>query len=166
MEKFRRPKGEVMKKMTICLWFDSQAEEAAKFYTSVFKNSKIGEIMHYPKATEAVSGKPAGSVMTVEFELDGNKFIGLNGGPLFKFNEAVSLMIMCQDQAEIDYYWEKLTEGGQELPCGWLKDKFGVVWQVAPEGVDKLLNGSEKAMAVFLKMKKIVIADLEKAAKG
>jgi predicted 3-demethylubiquinone-9 3-methyltransferase (glyoxalase superfamily) len=153
-----------MKKMTICLWFDSQAEEAANFYTSIFKNSKIGEVMRYPKATEAVSGKPAGSVMTVAFELDGNKFIGLNGGPLFKFNEAVSLMIMCQDQAEVDYYWEKLTEGGQEMPCGWLKDKFGVTWQVAPEGVDKLLNGSEKAMQVFLKMKKIVIADLEKAA--
>jgi len=154
-----------MKQFITCLWFDTQAEEAAKFYTSVFKNSKIGDTMLYPKAAEAVSGKPAGSVMTVEFELDGNKFIGLNGGPLFKFSQAMSLMIMCQGQAEVDYFWEKLTAGGQEQPCGWLIDKFGVSWQVTPEGVDKLLNGSEKAMEAFLKMKKIDISQLEAAAK-
>ncbi|OGL37895.1 hypothetical protein A3B63_00345 [Candidatus Saccharibacteria bacterium RIFCSPLOWO2_01_FULL_49_22] len=154
-------------KITPCLWFDSEAEEAAKFYTSVFKNSSIGEIMRYPKAAEAVSGKPAGSVMTVAFALDGNQFMGLNGGPLFKFNEAVSLMIMCQDQAEVDYFWEKLTSGGgQESVCGWCKDKFGLSWQVIPEGLDELLQGSERAMEVFLKMKKIDIAQLEVAAKS
>jgi len=152
-------------KITPCLWFDTQAEEAANFYVSVFKNSKVGEIMRYPKAAEAVSGKPAGSVMTVSFELDGNQFLGLNGGPIFKFNEAVSLMIMCQDQAEVDYFWEKLTEGGQEQPCGWLKDKFGVSWQIIPEELDELLKKSDKVMPLFLQMKKIVIADLEAAAK-
>ena len=151
-------------KITPCLWFDTQAEEAANFYVSVFKNSKVGEIMRYPKAAEAVSGKPAGSVMTVSFELDGNQFLGLNGGPIFKFNEAVSLMIMCQDQAEVDYFWEKLTEGGQEQPCGWLKDKFGVSWRVIPEELDELLKKSDKVVPLFLQMKKIDIEALAKAA--
>jgi len=150
--------------MTICLWFDSEAEEAANFYVAVFKNSKVGEIMRYPKAAEAVSGKPAGTVMTVSFELDGNQFLGLNGGPIFKFSQAMSLMIMCQDQAEVDYFWEKLTEGGQEQPCGWLKDKFGVSWQVIPEELDELLKKSDKVMPVFLEMKKIDLVALEKAA--
>ena len=151
-------------KITPCLWFDTQAEEAANFYVSVFKNSKVGEIMRYPKAAEAVSGKPAGTVMTVSFELDGNQFLGLNGGPIFKFSQAMSLMIMCQDQAEVDYFWEKLTEGGQEQPCGWLKDKFGVSWQVIPEELDELLKKSDKVMPVFLEMKKIDLVALEKAA--
>ena len=150
--------------MTICLWFDSEAEEAANFYVAVFKNSKVGEIMRYPKAAEAVSGKPAGTVMTVSFELDGNQFLGLNGGPIFKFSQAMSLMIMCQDQAEVDYFWEKLTEGGQEQPCGWLKDKFGVSWQVIPEELDELLKKSDRVMPVFLEMKKIDLVALEKAA--
>ncbi len=152
-------------KIINCLWFDSQAEEAANFYTSIFKNSKIGEIMRYPKAAEAVSGKPAGSVMTVAFELDGVKLLALNGGPLFKFSQAISMMIMCKDQAEVDHFWEKLTEGGKEQPCGWLIDKFGVSWQVAPEGIDELLMKSEKVMHLFLKMRKIEIAPLEAAAK-
>lgn len=141
-------------KITPCLWFDDQAEEAAKFYVSVFKNSKLGKTARYPKSTEKVSGKPAGSVMTVEFELEGQKFIGLNGGPIFKFSEAISFMISCKDQAEVDYFWQKLSEGGQESVCGWLKDKSvrRLSWQVVPEALDGLLSGpdsekSERAMA-------------------
>src|SRR5438874_1523977 len=114
-----------MQKIVPNLWFDDQAEEAAKFYTKVFKNGKVGQISRYRKSSEEISGKPAGSVMTVEFEIEGQRFIGINGGPQFKFSEAVSFLIECETQEEIDYYWEKLTAGGEEGPCGWLKDKFG-----------------------------------------
>lgn len=158
-----------MQKIVPNLWFDNEAEEAAGFYVSVFKNSKMGAITRYPKSAEEVSGKPAGSVMTVEFELDGQQFIGINGGPDFKFSEAISFMISCKDQEEIDYYWEKLTaNGGEEGPCGWLKDKFGLSWQVVPMGMDEYLSHknpevAEKTMAAFLKMKKIDIETLKKA---
>lgn len=149
------------------LWFDSQAEEAARFYVSVFKNAKMGEVVKYPKAAEEVSGKPAGSVMTASFEIEGQQFVGLNGGPQFKFSEAVSFMISCKDQEEIDYYWNKLSEGGEEGPCGWLKDKFGLSWQVVPEGMDDFFKKGpevvERVMARFLKMKKIVIDELKAA---
>src|SRR5258706_14751157 len=117
-------------KIMLCLWFDTQAEEAAKFYVSVFENSKMGKISHYGKEGFEVHGRPAGSVMTAEFEIDGQKFVALNGGPHFKFNEAVSFQILCKTQAEVDHFWEKLAQGGNEGPCGWLKDKFGLSWQV------------------------------------
>lgn len=155
-------------KITPHLWFDDQAEEAANFYTSVFKNSKIKSIARYPKAVEEVAGKPAGSVMTVAFEIEGQEFMALNGGPLFRFNESVSFVVNCKDQAEIDYYWKKLTaDGGQESMCGWLKDKFGLSWQIVPTGLDKMAKDPakfEKGMAAILKMKKIIIEDLEEAA--
>jgi len=158
-------------KITPNLWFDSQAEDAAKFYVSVFKNSKISQIMPYPKAAEEVSGKKAGSVMTVAFQIEGQDFVALNGGPQFKLSEAVSFVISCDGQEEVDYYWDKLTVGGDEKSqvCGWLKDKFGVSWQVVPNRLAELLADPdpekvERVMKVFLEMKKIVIADLEKAA--
>ncbi len=158
-----------MQKITPFLWFDTQAEEAAKFYTSVFKNSKIITDVDYGEAAGEMSDKPAGSVMTVNFELDGMEFVALNGGPQFKFTEAISFVIDCQDQAEVDYFWEKLSEGGEEGPCGWLKDKFGVSWQVVPKQLNELLGDpdkakSERVMACMLKMKKLVVADLEAAA--
>jgi predicted 3-demethylubiquinone-9 3-methyltransferase (glyoxalase superfamily) len=116
-----------MQKITPFLWFDDQAEEAAKFYTSIFKNSKVGKITRYGESAETAAGRPAGSVMTVEFELEGQKFTALNGGPVFKFNESISFVVNCETQEEVDYFWEKLTaDGGQEIECGWLKDKFGV----------------------------------------
>src|ERR1051325_6158205 len=126
-------------KVTPCLWFDTQAEEAAKFYCSIFKNSKITEISRYPEAGQHAHGKPAGTVMVAAFELDGQPFTALNGGPQFKFDEAVSFQVACESQAEIDHYWSKLTEGGQEGPCGWLKDKFGLSWQGFPAAVLKML---------------------------
>ncbi|MDP1884308.1 MAG: VOC family protein [Candidatus Moranbacteria bacterium] len=161
-------------KITPCLWFESQAEEAANFYVSVFsargRNSKVGKVTRYPKAAEEVSGKPAGSVMTVEFELDGQKFIAINGGPDFKFSEAVSFVVDCESQEEIDYFWEKLSAGGDPKAqiCGWLKDKFGLSWQVVPAVLGELLQDpdpekAEKAMQAMLKMGKIVIEDLKKA---
>ena len=164
-----------MQKITPHLWFDSQAEEAANLYVKVFngapgsqKTSKVRTIAKYPKAAEAVTGKPAGSVMTVSFELDGQDFMALNGGPMFKFNESTSFIINCRDQAEIDYFWDKLIAGGgQESQCGWLKDKFGFSWQVVPEGFEEMVKDParfEKAMAAILPMKKIIIADLEAAA--
>ena len=161
-----------MQKITPCLWFDSEAEEAANLYVSIFNNSKITSTARYTKSSEEVSGKPAGSVVTVEFELDGNPFMALNGGPLFKFSEAVSFTIPCKDQEEVDYFWEKLiADGGQESVCGWLKDKFGLSWQVVPEILPQLLssddqNVRERVMARMMQMKKIVVADLEDAAKG
>jgi predicted 3-demethylubiquinone-9 3-methyltransferase (glyoxalase superfamily) len=156
------------------LWFDTQAEEAARFYTSAFKDSKLGNIVPYPEAGQEVTGKPPGSVMTVEFELNGQPFIALNGGPDFKFNEAISFEIDCADQAEIDYYWEKLSEGGdpEAQQCGWLKDKFGVSWQVSPRAVmDEMINHpdkarSERAFAAMLQMKKLDIAALRRAFEG
>ncbi len=140
-----------------CLWFDDQAEEAAEFYTSIFKNSKIGKIARYGEAGREVHGKPPGSVMTVMFELDGQPFTALNGGPVFKFNEAISFMITCRDQKEVDYYWEKLTQGGdpKAQQCGWLKDKYGVSWQVVPAILMDLVGDpssqkSQKAMAAMM----------------
>lgn len=157
-----------MPKITPFLWFDTQAEEAAKFYVSVFGNSKIVETTHYGEG----SSKPAGTVLTVEFELDGTRFLALNGGPHFQFSEAVSFSIDCKSQDEIDYYWNKLTaDGGGPLKGGWLKDRFGVSWQVVPEMMPRLLQDPDRAkasraMKAMLKMKKIVIADIETAANG
>jgi predicted 3-demethylubiquinone-9 3-methyltransferase (glyoxalase superfamily) len=159
--------------ITPCLWFDNQAEEAAKFYTGIFKNSKISKVSRYGKAGQDVHGRPPGSVMTVAFELEGQPFVALNGGPVFHFNEAVSFQIMCRDQKEIDYYWEKLTEGGDPSAqqCGWLKDKFGASWQVVPNALIEMLGGptsekSERAMSAMMEMKKFNIAELERAYNG
>jgi predicted 3-demethylubiquinone-9 3-methyltransferase (glyoxalase superfamily) len=153
-----------------CLWFDNQAEEAAAFYVSIFKNSKVHSVARYGKAGFEVHKKPAGSVMTVEFELDGQPFTALNGGPHFKFSEAVSLQVFCETQIEVDYYWEKLSKGGdpKAQQCGWLKDKYGLSWQIVPRVLPELLldNESEKAqraMEAMLHMKKIDIGDLERA---
>ncbi len=158
-------------KITPCLWFDDQAEDAAKFYCSVFKNSKITTISRFPDAGQEIHHKPAGSVMVVAFELDGMPFTALNGGPDFKFDEAVSFQIMCETQADIDYYWGKLTEGGQEGPCGWLKDKFGLSWQVVPSAIPKMMTDpdaqkSARVMNAFLKMKKLDLAAIERAYAG
>jgi predicted 3-demethylubiquinone-9 3-methyltransferase (glyoxalase superfamily) len=149
------------------LWFDTQAEEAARFYVSVFANSRIVSLTHY---LEGGPG-PAGTVMTVEFELDGQRFIGINGGPQFTFDEAVSFEIICQTQEEIDYFWERLTDGGQESQCGWLKDKYGLSWQVVPIGWEQLLNDADpkrtqRAMQAMLGMVKLDIAALRDAADG
>jgi predicted 3-demethylubiquinone-9 3-methyltransferase (glyoxalase superfamily) len=155
-------------KLQPCLWFDTQAEAAAKHYVSIFKNSKIGRKGRYTKEGKEIHGKEAGSVMTVEFELEGQKFLALNGGPQFKFDEAISFQVMCESQAEVDYFWSKLSEGGSEGPCGWLKDKFGLSWQVVPTVVPELLadEKSEKAqrvMRALLQMKKLDIAALKAA---
>lgn len=158
-----------MQKITPFLWFDNQAEEAVNYYTSIFKNSKIGSMARYDEAAAAASGRPKGSVMTASFELDGQEFIALNGGPVFKFTEAVSFVVNCDTQEEIDYFWNKLTaDGGQESMCGWLKDKFGLSWQIVPSSLSKLIGGadnekSKRAMGALMKMKKLVIADLENA---
>ena len=155
------------------LWFDTEAEEAARFYTGIFENSRLGTITHYPSVGQEITGKPPGSVLTVEFELNGQSFIALNGGPQFRFNEALSLEIPCEDQAEVDYYWEKLSEGGDPAAqqCGWLKDKFGVSWQVVPRGMEEMLSDSdtvkaERAFAEMLQMKKLDIAELRRAFEG
>jgi predicted 3-demethylubiquinone-9 3-methyltransferase (glyoxalase superfamily) len=155
-------------KITPCLWFDSQAEAAAKFYASVFANSKIGKIARYGKEGFEVHGQKAGTVMTVEFEIAGQKFVALNGGPHFKFNEAVSFQIHCETQEEIDYFWSKLAEEGEEGPCGWLKDRFGLSWQVIPRALPQMLmdENSDKAQRVMrsmLQMRKIDLAALERA---
>jgi predicted 3-demethylubiquinone-9 3-methyltransferase (glyoxalase superfamily) len=160
-----------MQKITPFLWFDHQAEEAVNFYTSIFKNSKIGKIARYDEAGEKVAGRPAGSVMTVEFELEGQDFIALNGGPQFGFTEAISFVVNCETQAELDYYWEKLTAGGQEVQCGWLKDKFGLSWQVVPTVLGELLSSkdaaeSQRVMEAMLKMVKLDIKKLQAAAAG
>jgi predicted 3-demethylubiquinone-9 3-methyltransferase (glyoxalase superfamily) len=149
------------------LWFDTEAEEAAEFYASVFPNSRIVNVTHYTEA----GPRPAGTVMTVEFELDGQRFVGINGGPEFKFDEAVSFEIACQDQDEIDYYWEKLTDGGAESQCGWLEDRFGLSWQVVPTGIEELFadpdkGRAERAMKAMLGMRKIDLAALRTAADG
>jgi predicted 3-demethylubiquinone-9 3-methyltransferase (glyoxalase superfamily) len=156
-------------KITPCLWFNTQAEEAAKLYTSLFKNSKITEIQRYDKASAEVSGQPEGSVLTVAMELNGQPLLALNGGTAFSFSEAVSLIIECEDQAEVDHFWNGLLAGGgTESVCGWLKDKFGMSWQITPTILPKLLADPDpvkasKAMKAMLGMKKIIIADLEKA---
>jgi len=156
-----------------CLWFDSQAEDAARFYISVFKKGKIVTINRYPAVGQEIHGRKPGSVMTVDFVINGVPFTALNGGPLFKFNEAVSLQVLCKTQKEIDYYWEKLGEGGDPnaRQCGWLKDKFGLSWQVAPVGMAKMLKNpssknTERAFAAMMQMKKLDIAALEAAFKG
>ncbi len=160
-----------MQKITPNLWFDNQAEEAAGFYTSVFKNSEIGTISRYGKEGYDVHHMPEGTALTVAFELEGQPFLGLNGGPVFRFTEAVSFVVQCSDQQEVDYYWEKLTSGGDEKAqqCGWLKDKFGLSWQIVPTALGKLLSDPDRAkagrvMAAMLQMKKIDIAALETAA--
>jgi predicted 3-demethylubiquinone-9 3-methyltransferase (glyoxalase superfamily) len=160
-------------KITPCLWFDNQAEEAARFYTSIFKNSRIGKITRYGKEGFEIHGKPEGSVMTVEFEINGQPFTALNGGPIFKFNEAVSFQVICETQAEIDYYWEKLTPGGDEKAqqCGWLKDKYGLSWQVFPKVMTELVGDpysekSQRAMKAMLQMKKIDLEQLKRAYNG
>ena len=157
-----------MQKITPFLWFNDQAEEAVKFYTSVFKNSKIGSMARYDEAAAAAAGRPKGSVMTASFQLDGQEFIALNGGPIFQFTEAISFVVNCDTQKEIDYYWEKLSEGGQESQCGWLKDKFGLSWQIIPSSLSRLISGpdkekSKRAMGALMKMSKLVIAELENA---
>ena len=156
--------------ITPCLWFDSEAEEAAKYYTGIFKNSRIGKISRYGEAGREVTRKEPGSVMMVTFELEGQPFAALNGGPQFKFTEAVSFMIPCKDQKEIDYYWDKLSQDGDPNAqmCGWLKDKYGLSWQVVPAMVDEMLGDpnserSQRAMEAMLHMKKIDIPTLERA---
>lgn len=160
-------------KITPCLWFDGQAEEAAKFYTSIFPNSKITSTQRFPNAGSEITGRQPGTVMTVQFSLDGQTFTALNGGPKFKFNEAVSLQVHCADQTEVDYFWEKLGDGGdpQKRQCGWLADKFGVSWQVVPKGMDKIMNSKEpeKAASAFramLDMKKLDAGALKQAFDG
>jgi predicted 3-demethylubiquinone-9 3-methyltransferase (glyoxalase superfamily) len=158
-------------KIMPCLWFDTEGEAAAKHYVSIFKNSKIGRIGRYSDVGKEFHGKSAGAVMTVEFELEGQKFLALNGGPQFKFDEAISFQVFCDTQAEVDYFWSKLSEGGSEGPCGWLKDKFGLSWQIVPSMVPDMLQdeSSEKAkrvLSAIFQMKKIDIAALEKAYAG
>jgi predicted 3-demethylubiquinone-9 3-methyltransferase (glyoxalase superfamily) len=157
-----------MEKITPFLWFDDKAEEAAKFYTSIFKNSKIGNIARYGDAGAQVSGRAKGTVMTMEFELDGQKFVALNGGPQFKFTEAISFVVNCQTQEEVDEYWKKLSAGGQEVQCGWLKDKYGLSWQIVPTVLGEMLSDSdpkkaERVMKTMLQMKKIDIKGLQQA---
>jgi predicted 3-demethylubiquinone-9 3-methyltransferase (glyoxalase superfamily) len=158
-------KDRAMPKITPWLWFDTEGEEAAQFYTSVFPNSKIGEITRYGEA----GPRPEGMVMTVSFELDGQEFVALNGGPNFTFNEAISFLVSCKDQDEVDTYWNTLSEGGEEGPCGWLKDKFGVSWQIVPDRLEELLRDpdrgkSQRVMQAMLSMRKIEIDGLERAA--
>ena len=161
-----------MPKIAPCLWFDNQAEEAARFYTGIFKNSKILEIARYNDAGQDVHGGRPGTVMTVSFELDGTTFAALNGGPHFKFTEAVSFQIDCKDQQEVDYYWEKLLEGGgKPVQCGWLKDRFGLSWQVVPVALKEMLTDADRGkasrvMEAMLKMVKLDIATLRKAYQG
>jgi predicted 3-demethylubiquinone-9 3-methyltransferase (glyoxalase superfamily) len=160
-----------MQKITPFLWFDDQAEEAVKFYTSIFKNSKVGKILRYGEEAAKVSqsGRPAGSVLTIEFEIEGQKFTALNGGPVFKFNESISFVVNCDTQKEVDYFWKKLTaDGGQESQCGWLKDKFGLSWQVVPRALidmlqDKDPKKSERVMKAMLQMQKLDIKTLKDA---
>jgi predicted 3-demethylubiquinone-9 3-methyltransferase (glyoxalase superfamily) len=159
-----------MKKITPCLWFDSQAEEAARFYTAIFRNSRIGAISRYGNEGHEIHGRTAGSVMVVEFELDGQPFSALNGGPVFKFNEAVSFQVFCETQEDVDYYWERLSEGGDEKArqCGWLKDRYGVSWQVIPSVLPSMLLDKDTArsgrvMKAMLQMVKLDIARLKQA---
>ncbi|HEX2015865.1 MAG TPA: VOC family protein [Solirubrobacteraceae bacterium] len=154
-------------KITPSLWFDTEAEEAAAFYTSVFEDSRIVNVARYTEA----GPRPAGTVMTVEFELNGQRFVGINGGPQFTFDEAVSFQISCRDQEEVDYYWERLTEGGQESQCGWLTDRYGLSWQVVPTGMAEIFGDPDperarRAMEAMLKMRKLDIAELRRAAEG
>lgn len=161
----------IKQKIAPCLWFDGEAEQAATFYTSVFKNSRITQVSRYGKAGQDVHGREPGSVMVVAFEIEGQTFTALNGGPLFKFNEAISFQVMCDSQAEIDYFWDKLCEGGQESQCGWLKDKFGVSWQVVPALLPQLLNEAdadarERVIGAVMKQKKFDLEILQRAYAG
>lgn len=162
-----------IQRITPYFWIDDQAEEAVEFYTAIFRNSKIVNTARYGEAGYEFHGKPAGTVMIVAFELDGQAFTALNGGPMFKFNEAISFQVSCETQAEVDYYWEKLSAGGDEKAqqCGWLKDKYGVSWQVVPRVLPEMINDpdsakSGRAMAAMLQMKKIDIAELKRAYAG
>ncbi len=161
-----------MQKITPSLWFDTQAEEAAQLYVSLFKNSKITDITRYDEASAKVSGQPAGSVLTIAFELDGQKFVALNGGPIFKFTEAVSFIVDCETQEEIDMFWDKLIAGGgAPSQCGWLKDKFGLSWQIVPTALNRMIGDKDPAkakrtMEAMLKMTKLDIAGLQKAYEG
>jgi predicted 3-demethylubiquinone-9 3-methyltransferase (glyoxalase superfamily) len=163
---------ENMQRITPFLWFDDQAEEAVKFYTSIFKNSKVGRVLRYDENAAKAAGRPLGSVLTIEFEIAGHKFTALNGGPEFKFNESISFVVHCDTQNEVDYFWDKLTaDGGRESACGWLRDKFGVSWQVTPTVLIDMLHdkNSEKAgrvMKAMLQMQKIDIGKLKDAYAG
>jgi predicted 3-demethylubiquinone-9 3-methyltransferase (glyoxalase superfamily) len=157
-----------MQKITPYLWFEDNAEEAAKFYTSIFKNSRVINITHYGESAAEVSGRPKGTVMTVTFELEGQRFMALNGGPIFKFSPAISFLVSCETQQEVDDLWEKLSEGGQVEQCGWLKDKVGVSWQIVPNILDEMIKDkdakkSERVIKAMLQMKKIDIRGLRKA---
>ena len=157
----------MQQRITPNLWFDTEAEEAAEFYTSVFKHSRVLNVTHFPQGAP----REAGMVMTVEFELDGQRFVGINGGPEFKFDEAVSFQVDCETQEEVDYYWERLTDGGEEGPCGWLKDRYGLSWQVTPTGMDELFADPDKerarrAMEAMLQMRRLDIEALRRAADG
>jgi predicted 3-demethylubiquinone-9 3-methyltransferase (glyoxalase superfamily) len=156
-----------------CLWFADQAEQAAEYYVGIFPNSRIVTTTRYSEAGQEIHGRKPGSVMTVEFELDGHRFTGLNGGPAFRFNEAVSFQVMCDTQEDVDFFWERLTAGGDEAAqqCGWLKDRYGVSWQVVPEGVEEMLERpeseeSKRAMSAMMEMKKLDIAELRRAYAG
>jgi predicted 3-demethylubiquinone-9 3-methyltransferase (glyoxalase superfamily) len=158
-------------KITPFLWFDTQAEDAVNFYVSIFRNSKIRSIARYDEEAAKASGRPKGSVMTVAFELNGQEFVALNGGPLFKFTEAISFVVNCETQEEVDHFWEKLSAGGQEVQCGWLKDRFGVSWQVVPTVLVEMLQDKDplkarRVMGAMLKMKKIDVEALKRAYEG
>jgi predicted 3-demethylubiquinone-9 3-methyltransferase (glyoxalase superfamily) len=155
-------------KIMPCLWFDTQAEEAAKHYVSIFKNSKLGPVSRYGKEGKEVHGKDAGTVLTAEFEVEGQKFVALNGGPHFKFTEAISLQIFCENQTEVDYFWDKLAQGGSQGHCGWLKDKYGLSWQVIPRALPEMLKDqnaekSQRVMKAMLQMHKLDIDALKRA---
>jgi predicted 3-demethylubiquinone-9 3-methyltransferase (glyoxalase superfamily) len=157
-----------MQKITPCLWFDNQAEEAAKFYTSTFKDGRIMKTTLYTKSGAAVSGMPEGSVLTVDFQIDGHEFVALNGGPAFKLTPAISFMVSCKDQVEIDHFWNAFGDGGEEMPCGWVQDRFGVSWQVVPAILEKLTSDddpvrSERVLQALYQMKKIEIDKLQMA---
>jgi predicted 3-demethylubiquinone-9 3-methyltransferase (glyoxalase superfamily) len=163
----------IIQRIAPCLWFDNQAEEAARFYVSVFKNSRIVSTSRYTEAGKEIHKRAPGSVMTVEFELDGQRFTALNGGPIFKFNEAVSLQVYCNNQEDLDYYWDKLTQGGDPnaQQCGWLKDRYGLSWQVVPTEIMELLKdhqspAAQRTMEALLRMKKIDVGELKRAAAG
>jgi predicted 3-demethylubiquinone-9 3-methyltransferase (glyoxalase superfamily) len=161
----------IVQRITPCLWFDTHAEDAANTYVAIFKNSRIVRLSRYGKEGHEVHGREAGSVMTVEFEIEGQRFVALNGGPHFKFNEAVSFQVHCETQEEIDDYWGKLTEGGEEGPCGWLKDRYGVSWQIVPAVLPDMLmdrdpEKSGRVTKAFLQMRKFDIEELERAYEG
>jgi predicted 3-demethylubiquinone-9 3-methyltransferase (glyoxalase superfamily) len=171
MNGLEEPMGKTMQKITPFLWFENEAEEAANFYVSVFGNSRIRGITRYDAEAAQASGRPEGSVMTVAFELEGQEFTALNGGPHFKFTEAISFVVNCKTQEEVDHFWEKLYAGGQEVECGWLKDRFGVSWQVVPTLLIEMLQDKEpqrarRVMAAMLKMKKIDLEALKQAYEG